>query len=69
MLRELLMNGQSSIADSVNRTGLAQSTISTSVAKLRDPGWVVTSPDPGDARETLVAVTDQVTTEKPGRTR
>ena len=60
VLRDLFMNGQSSITDTVNRTGLAQSKVSTSVAKLRDRGWVTTGPDPTDGRKTLAAVTDQI---------
>ena len=60
VLRDLFMNGQSSITDTVNRTGLAQSKVSTSVAKLRDRGWVQTSPDPTDGRKTLATVTDEV---------
>ena len=60
VLRDLFMNGQSSITDTVNRTGLAQSKVSTSVIKLRDRGWVQTSQDPSDGRKTLAAVTEQV---------
>lgn len=60
VLRDLFMNGRSSITDTVNRTGLAQSKVSSSVAKLRDRGWVATTPDPDDRRKTLAAVTEQV---------
>ena len=60
VLRDLFMNGQSSISDTVNRTGLAQSKVSASVAKFRDRGWVKTSPDPADGRKTLATVTAQV---------
>jgi MarR family 2-MHQ and catechol resistance regulon transcriptional repressor len=60
VLRDLFMNGQSSITDTVHRTGLAQSKVSTSVAKFRDRGWVTTAPDPKDGRKTLAAVTDEV---------
>ena len=60
VLRDLFMNGRSSISDTVGRTGLAQSKVSTSVAKLRDRGWVDTGPDPQDGRKTLAAVTDAV---------
>ena len=60
VLRDLFMNGRSSITDTVNRTGLAQSKVSTSVAKFRDRGWVETSPDPNDGRKTLAAVTNAV---------
>ena len=60
VLRDLFTNGQSSITDTVARTGLAQSKVSMSVAKLRDRGWVETSPDPDDGRKTLAAVTTAV---------
>jgi DNA-binding MarR family transcriptional regulator len=60
VLRDLFMNGRSSISDTVSRTGLAQSKVSTSVAKLRDRGWVTTGPDPYDGRKTLAAVTEDV---------
>jgi DNA-binding MarR family transcriptional regulator len=60
VLRDLFMNGESSISDTVARTGLAQSKVSTSVAKLRDRDWVHTSPDPRDGRKTLAQVTDTV---------
>jgi MarR family 2-MHQ and catechol resistance regulon transcriptional repressor len=60
VLRDLFMNGQSSITDTVNRTGLAQSKVSTSVAKFRDRGWVTISTDPNDGRKTLAAVTEDV---------
>src|SRR5215475_1357580 len=60
VLQDLFMNGQSSISDSVHRTGLAQSRVSTSVARFVDRGWVTTSPDPADGRKTLAQVTDTV---------
>jgi MarR family 2-MHQ and catechol resistance regulon transcriptional repressor len=60
VLRDLFMNGQSSITDTVSRTGLAQSKVSTSVAKFRNRGWVTTSPDPEDGRRRLVAITEAV---------
>jgi MarR family 2-MHQ and catechol resistance regulon transcriptional repressor len=60
VLRDLFMNGRSSISDTVTRTGLAQSKVSTSVAKLRERGWVEISPDPHDGRKTLARVTDAV---------
>jgi DNA-binding MarR family transcriptional regulator len=60
VLRDLFMNGKSSITDTVARTGLAQSKVSMSVAKLRDRDWVRTSPDPCDGRKTLAEVTQTV---------
>lgn len=60
VLQDLFMNGQSSISDTVHRTGLAQSRVSTSVARFVERGWVTTAPDPNDGRKTLAQVTDAV---------
>ena len=60
VLRDLYMNGESSIGETVDRTGLAQSRVSTSVANLRQRGWVETGADPDDGRKTLARVTKQV---------
>lgn len=60
VLEDLFRNGQSSISDTVQRTGLAQSRVSTSVARFVDRGWVSTAPDPADGRKTLAQVTDTV---------
>jgi MarR family 2-MHQ and catechol resistance regulon transcriptional repressor len=60
VLRDLYMNGESSIRETVERTGLAQSRVSTSVANLRQRGWVETGADPDDGRKTLARVTKQV---------
>ena len=60
VLRDLFMNGESSIGDVVARTGLAQSRVSTAVATLRDRGWAATKADPADGRKTLVDLTEQV---------
>jgi len=60
VLRDLYMNGESSIGETVDRTGLAQSRVSTSVTNLRERGWVETGPDPTDKRKTLARVTKQV---------
>lgn len=60
VLQDLFMNGRSSISDTVHRTGLAQSRVSTSVAGFVDRGWVITAPDPSDGRKTLAQVTDAV---------
>jgi MarR family 2-MHQ and catechol resistance regulon transcriptional repressor len=63
VLRDLVMNGRSSITDSVGRTGLAQSRVSTSVKALAERGWVVTLSDPDDGRRTLAEVTPEVAAE------
>lgn len=60
VLQDLFMNGQSSISETVHRTGLAQSRVSTSVARFVERGWVTTAPDPDDGRKTLAQVTDTV---------
>jgi DNA-binding MarR family transcriptional regulator len=60
VLRDLYMNGESSISETVDRTGLAQSRVSTSVANLRQRGWVETGSHPADGRKTLARVTEQV---------
>ncbi|SPL97344.1 unnamed protein product [[Actinomadura] parvosata subsp. kistnae] len=45
----------SSIKEITERTGLPQSLVSATVAKLRDAGIMATEPDPADRRRTLVA--------------
>jgi DNA-binding MarR family transcriptional regulator len=46
-----------SISEIAERTGLRQSYVSESVARLRDRGVVETAPDPDDGRRTLVRLT------------
>src|SRR5262249_32508299 len=60
VLRDLYVNGESSISQTVKRTGLAQSRVSTSVANQRELGWVETGPDSHDGRKTLARVTKQM---------
>ena len=67
VLRDLFMNGESSIGEVVGRTGLAQSRVSTAVATLRGRGWVTTKADPADGRRTLAGVTDAVRAEGDSR--
>ncbi|NRQ37580.1 winged helix-turn-helix transcriptional regulator [Nonomuraea sp. NN258] len=43
-----------SVREIAERTGLVQSLVSASVARLRDAGVVVTETDPNDRRRTLV---------------
>lgn len=52
----------SSISEITERTGLPQSLVSMSVAKLRDLGVVQTEPDPADRRRTLVQPTEVMET-------
>ena len=57
VLRDVFAHPDSSITDVTARTGLPQSYVSESVARLRDQGIVETSADPADGRRTLVRVT------------
>jgi hypothetical protein len=59
VLRDVFANPGSSITDITARTGLPQSYVSESVARLRDQGIVQTSADPADGRRTLVRVSAQ----------
>lgn len=63
VLRDLFLNGRSSISETVARTGLAQSRVSTCARVLADRGLVTTSSDPEDGRRTLVEVTEVVRVE------
>jgi DNA-binding MarR family transcriptional regulator len=49
-------NPRSPIGDIAERTGLAQSFVSKTVARFRDEGLFVIDQDPNDARRTLVSV-------------
>lgn len=44
----------SSVGEIAERTGLPQSAVSTAVARLRETGSVVTTPDPADRRRVLI---------------
>jgi DNA-binding MarR family transcriptional regulator len=59
VLRDVFAHPDSSITDVTARTGLPQSYVSESVARLRDQGIVETSADPADGRRTLVRITAQ----------
>jgi DNA-binding MarR family transcriptional regulator len=50
----------SSIGEIAARTGLPQSYVSETVAKMREQGAFETRPDPADGRRTLVKVSDTV---------
>ncbi|MFI6686535.1 MarR family winged helix-turn-helix transcriptional regulator [Streptomyces sp. NPDC050485] len=62
VLQDLFLNGRSAIKDIAQRTGLAQSRVSTSVRSFAERGWATTSADPHDGRKTLVDLTDDVRT-------
>jgi|SRR5580692_7229339 DNA-binding MarR family transcriptional regulator len=59
VLRDAFAHPGSSITDITARTGLPQSYVSESVARLRDQGILETGTDPADGRRTLVRVTAQ----------
>jgi DNA-binding MarR family transcriptional regulator len=63
VLRDLFINGESSIRQIVARTGLAQSRVSICIQSLVKRGWVTTSSDPADGRKTLARVTKRVEVE------
>jgi DNA-binding transcriptional ArsR family regulator len=56
VLRDVFAHPGSSITDITSRTGLPQSYVSESVARLRSQGILETSADPADGRRTLVRV-------------
>jgi DNA-binding transcriptional ArsR family regulator len=59
VLRDVFAHPGSSISDITARTGLPQSYVSESVARLRDQGILETSADPADGRRTLARVAPQ----------
>jgi DNA-binding MarR family transcriptional regulator len=59
VLRDVFAHPDSSITDVTARTGLPQSYVSESVARLRGQGIVETAADPADGRRTLVRITAQ----------
>lgn len=59
VLRDVFAHQDSPIGDIAGRTGLPQSYVSESVARLRDQGIVETAADPADGRRTLVRVSAQ----------
>jgi DNA-binding MarR family transcriptional regulator len=59
VLRDVFAHPDSSITDVTTRTGLPQSYVSESVARLREQGIVETAADPADGRRTLVRVSAQ----------
>ena len=60
VLRDLFLNGQSSVSEIVSRTDIAQSRVSICIKQLAERGWVLTSTDPADGRKTLATVTERV---------
>lgn len=60
VLRDLFLNGQSSISEIVARTDIAQSRVSVCIKQLVERGWVLTATDPADGRKRLARVTEFV---------
>jgi DNA-binding MarR family transcriptional regulator len=60
IVTDIAENTGSSIGEIAARTGLPQSYVSTSVARLRDRGAVETAGDPRDGRRTLVRLTESI---------
>jgi len=56
IVEDVAAHPDSCIGDIAERTGLAQSLVSTTVAKLKDRGVFTTAPDPADRRRTVVTV-------------
>ena len=54
VLTDVFSHPGSSVSEIVERTGFPQSHVSSSVARLRDLGVLVSAPDPADRRRTLV---------------
>ena len=58
VLRDVFAHRDASINEIAERTGLPQSYVSESVAKLREQALVQTGTDPADKRRTLVRTSD-----------
>jgi DNA-binding MarR family transcriptional regulator len=63
VLRDLFINGPSSISEIVARTDLAQSRVSICIQNHVKRGWVATSADQADGRKTIAEVTARVKSE------
>ena len=59
VLADVFAHPGSSISDITARTGMPQSHVSETVARLREQGTVESFPDPADRRRTLVRVSAQ----------
>jgi DNA-binding MarR family transcriptional regulator len=63
VLRDLFLNGPSSVSEIVDRTDLAQSRVSICIKNHVARRWVATRTDASDGRKTIAEVTDRVRTE------
>ncbi len=60
VMYDLLDHGPSTITDLAERTGYAQSRVSSAVVGLCERHWAQTRSDPADGRRTIVHVPDEV---------
>jgi DNA-binding MarR family transcriptional regulator len=60
IVTDIAEHAGSAIGEIAGRTGLPQSYVSTSVARLRERGAVETAADPRDGRRTLVRLTKSI---------
>jgi MarR family transcriptional regulator, 2-MHQ and catechol-resistance regulon repressor len=60
VMYDLLDHGPSTITELAERTGYAQSRVSSAVAALCERHWAQTRSDPADGRRTIVHVPDEV---------
>jgi MarR family transcriptional regulator, 2-MHQ and catechol-resistance regulon repressor len=60
VMGDLIDNTPSSITEIAERTGYAQSRVSTAVAQIVERGWAETRSDPEDGRRTVVVVPDEM---------
>jgi MarR family 2-MHQ and catechol resistance regulon transcriptional repressor len=60
LMRDLLENPPSTITALAERTGYAQSRVSTAVSSLVARGWAQTGSDAADGRRTLVSIPDDL---------
>lgn len=60
VLEDVLAHPDSSVGEIAERTGLAQSHVSATVARLGASGALNTSADPADGRRTLVRVNERL---------
>ncbi|SHF60827.1 MarR family winged helix-turn-helix transcriptional regulator [Streptoalloteichus hindustanus] len=58
VLQDVISHPESSVSEIGDRTGFAQSHVSTCVARLRDRQLVTTATDPADRRRTRVRASD-----------
>jgi len=60
LMGDLLSNSPSTITSLAERSGYAQSRVSTAVSGMVERGWAQTRSDPADGRRTLVFVPEDV---------